>query len=583
MHKAISTLVISSLFGCYAKKQEVTLGTELEPAVLAGGAAGPQGTVLVEVCKEVAQPLPSYNIVPVTNIISATNGVAEWDYGPGGVDANNDYPFTGPVYDIGDDPAKDGQVGFRFAFDYPSNNFQFSEAHVVIDTKRDTSDTEGIWVDGVFSGIPPDNINTLSPHTTDFLYSTDKGAQGGTGENTYYIDWSLSHYKHNERNTFDLLLSDLLEPTSKTAKSVLKDGDLIVVTGDDSPIFQGYLVIKGLTISSSELSCSNSPTYTLTNVYVHNDGNSTGDVAFDGDVTSPVTSWNNVATYDAFELYFDAPLPKVSVSNTTLTTAQLRMTAKKASTGVAAIVVNGIGVSTTGFDRNLATSAVESWLDSSTTKLNTFMSGVTTNVAGSQVNLDLIDLYGATTVRDLLAQGKLNIAIAGDLYAYASNDTDNRGFASPVNGPELLLNGTYYAEVCTVPDDPNSPLAESGFTPPEVTYETVCETVEKDAADPDDTVVSTGDGPTIASVQALDVSATTATIVWTTNQIATSKVLYGIGDTDQETEEDSQLTSFHSVTSTGLLPYKFYQFKVESKDQFGNASTSSVQVLRTLR
>src|SRR5687767_3634269 len=84
-------------------------------------------------------------IYSVTQIVSAPTGGLGW--------ATSDLPFTGPPVGIGQ-PVTDGQTGFQFDFDYPLNNFQLADAHVVIDTQRDTSDTEAIFVDGVLSGRP---------------------------------------------------------------------------------------------------------------------------------------------------------------------------------------------------------------------------------------------------------------------------------------------------------------------------------------------------------------------------------------------------------------------------------------------
>ncbi|MBC7659991.1 MAG: hypothetical protein H7249_09810 [Chitinophagaceae bacterium] len=113
---------------------------------------------------------------------------------------------------------------------------------MVIDTARDASDTEAIFVDGVFTGRPPLSlVNTTSPEISHRLYF----GNGVNTPNTTFIDFSLAQYKVATRNSFDLLLSDLLVGSNKSAIDVLKNNTLSVVTGDDSGVYQAYLVIRG--------------------------------------------------------------------------------------------------------------------------------------------------------------------------------------------------------------------------------------------------------------------------------------------------------------------------------------------------
>lgn len=537
----VAVVAASTLWNC-GSKVPLTPGSRLGAAILEGtGETRDNGQGLGK-------------IYTLSQIIPATSGLAGWTAAQ--------LPFTGTAVAIGQ-PVTDGQTPFVFEFDYPPNNFTLAETRLVINTSRDNSDTEGIFVDGVFSGRPPTNmVNTSSPKITHAIYF----GNGGATVNKYYIDWSLAHYKINTINTFDLDLSSLLTGTSLHVYDVLSDGYLPVVTGDDSPVHQGLLIVNGYTISQDELDCEQSSNYSFQNVYLHNDGNSIGQNAFSGTVGTPFTSWSNaVGTYSSVEFYFDTQLPKVATANINLTTGSLSLRVKRSATGKAAIVVNGIGVSETGFDRSGASSVVESWDDSSsvTTAWDTFMSGIPANATDKAVTLNLIQLLGASRFRDLVAQGKLNIVFAGSLSVnYGQNNTSTRGFQVAVAGPELSLAGTFYTEVCQVPDNPDSPLTGDG-TPP--------------------SSINDGQGPVISSVQISEITSTSAKILWLTDEASSSQVSYGIGSPNTSTTEDTTPATFHQVTLTGLLPYKYYYIKVLSNDSFGNSSTSSVKLFLTLR
>ena len=79
-------------------------------------------------------------------------------------------------------------------------------------------------------------------------------------------------------------------------------------------------------------------------------------------------------------------------------------------------------------------------------------------------------------------------------------------------------------------------------------------------------------GPTISGVSASNIAIVSATIVWTTEETATSVVYYGeeppLGDYSSTLGE----TLEHSVTLTGLSSCTSYRFQVESVDALGNVS-----------
>jgi hypothetical protein len=574
-------LIVSGLVGaCNSEKQEISQGEELAPAILGGG-GGVQSEGETQViagtgtgCLEYETvltpiPRPIFNIVPVVQIVDAIEGIPGWT-------DDTKLPLSiGSAPIIGfNDVTTDRQIPFHFDFTYPPNNYQFTEAHLVIDTQRTgNTGTEAIFIDGVMTGVPVGGWTI--PANIDHDHS-----RSGDGTNEFFMNFSASHYKDGERNSNDFKLADLLTPSPVTSKSALSDGRLNVVISDDTPVFEARLVMKGLTIASDALTCSNSSSFSFENVYVHNDSNSTGQVAFTGTVGAPYEAYGDMVTYDTSEFYFDAPLPLVDVDDITIATAELTVTAKKEVAGTSAIIVNGVGISQTGFDRSTANAAaVDEWDDDATAKFDTWIASVTTG--GGAATLDLFDLLGADKVKELLAQGKLNIALGGSLHFNSGGATSGRTTTAPVSGPELVIDGTYFAEICNVPNDPDSPLGEGGFVEPEIEYESkeVC----KSEGTGEDTVTNDGAGPVFGSIQALDITSTSANIVWASDEGSTSSVAYGVGNTDTETTEDTTMTTFHQVALTGLAPYKFYTFQVMSTDKFGNKSISAEQVFRTLR
>jgi hypothetical protein len=367
----------------------------------------------------------------------------------------------------------------------------------------------------------------------------------------------------------DLRISDLLTPTTITEKDALKDGQVNVVMGDDSPIYQALMFYQGYTISKTPLVCTNSASYGFENVYIHNDGNSISSAAFTGTVRSPVSSWGTARASDqSVEFYFDPKFPSVSsVNNISVTEATISFRVKRDSAAnLSAIVINGIGVSEAGFNRSTATGVVESWMDNASivSAWTTFVNSVPATETDTTVSLNLVSLLGATKVRELISQGKFNIAIYGGLsIVYGQAATSTRTFGVQVSGPELSLKGTFFTEVCEVPNNPSSPLSDDNPLPSGGLDET---------------------SPVIGSVEATQITSTSATIQWLTDEGSDSQVEFGLTDPPTSTTSlNSTMSTFHSVQLTGLSPFKYYFYRVKSKDSNGNAATYSTKVFRTLR
>lgn len=556
--------------GCDGQADPPSKGTHLGDAVIDPGNGGSGGT---------RSDLDPGQLYTVTKIVEATSGITGY--------TATDYPFntgTQPFY-VGPAAAPTNtQWPFEFNYTYPSNNYAMTEAHLFLVTQRDSSDTEAIYIDGIFTGRPPGSMVQNSPKYTDILLSCSGACSAVTNTgaaNTFFMDWALSHYAIGTPNTFDINIDSLLTGTTKTATGLLSDGNFAVVSGDDAAIYGNIagsssaplLVMVGSTYSTTALTCSTSPTYYLKNNYLHNDSNSIGQAAFSGTVLTPFTSWGSAyTTFRSVEFYFDPRLPTLSnYSGMNITKANITMQVKRASSDPTAIVINGIGIDQDGFDRNTADVAVvESWSTDAAARSawNTLVNSIPANSTTQSMTIDLLALLGADTVKTLLLQGKLNIAVAGPIARIsASAASTSRTYGTAVSGPQLVLEGNYTAEICQIPDNPNSPLNGGGGGGP-----AVCSGPDADVAP-----------PSVSSIQVINITSSSATIQWLSNESATTQAGYGLLAPSTTSTLDSNLATFHSVNISGLQPYKYYQYNVRSVDACGNEIISATKSFRTLR
>jgi len=89
--------------------------------------------------------------------------------------------------------------------------------------------------------------------------------------------------------------------------------------------------------------------------------------------------------------------------------------------------------------------------------------------------------------------------------------------------------------------------------------------------------------PQITGVKIIDVSDTTVTIAWMTDEKATSRVEYGTSASyGSLTPADENLVTNHTITITGLEADKTYYFKVKSSDAKKNeAAINASQPFKT--
>jgi lysophospholipase L1-like esterase len=88
--------------------------------------------------------------------------------------------------------------------------------------------------------------------------------------------------------------------------------------------------------------------------------------------------------------------------------------------------------------------------------------------------------------------------------------------------------------------------------------------------------------PVITSVSASSLTTTGATITWTTDENATSQVVYGTSTSyGLETTSDATPVQSHSVALSGLTASTLYHYAVVSTDALGNTATSSDKTFTT--
>ncbi|MBI4601843.1 MAG: DNRLRE domain-containing protein [Planctomycetes bacterium] len=90
------------------------------------------------------------------------------------------------------------------------------------------------------------------------------------------------------------------------------------------------------------------------------------------------------------------------------------------------------------------------------------------------------------------------------------------------------------------------------------------------------------DPPSISGVAALNVTATSATVVWSTDEPADSLVDYGLDATYGSQASDASLVTSHAVDLTGLSESTTYHYRVTSSDASGNSASSADITFTTL-
>ena len=161
-----------------------------------------------------------------------------------------------------------------------------------------------------------------------------------------------------------------------------------------------------------------------------------------------------------------------------------------------------------------------------------------------------------TWVTDELATSMVNYGNTTDLGSTASDGTLITDHAISLTNltPDML----YYYEVSSTNEEGNTTVDNNGGA-----YYTF-------------TTAAPGTPPlTISSVAAGNITDTSATITWITNELATSLVNYGNTTTLGSTVSDGTLVTDHAITLTNLTPATLYYYEVSSTNAEGNTTVDS--------
>jgi len=106
----------------------------------------------------------------------------------------------------------------------------------------------------------------------------------------------------------------------------------------------------------------------------------------------------------------------------------------------------------------------------------------------------------------------------------------------------------------------------------------ICSTCSQDCGACLDTT-----SPVVSSVQVTNITYNSATIIWNTDEIGTSQVLYGTTiDYNNQTTQNNTLKTSHSAILSSLQPLTTYHFRVVSKDDNNNESVPGDSVFATI-
>jgi serine protease AprX len=226
---------------------------------------------------------------------------------------------------------------------------------------------------------------------------------------------------------------------------------------------------------------------------------------------------------------------------------------------------------------------------------------VTIRVIATNINSDGIPQYGDTTDQDfaLVITNAIDQSSDGvitlDRSKYAADDTilirvsdmdlQSAGVqdvtissdTEPAGETVTLLevepdSGIFEQTIFTTeePDIPGELTISHGDT-----IEALYHDEDNGSGSPEDkyaTAVADLNGPVISGVAVSGISATTATVSWTTDEPATSLVRYGESIPPVETVSSTALTMDHMIELTDLTPCTLYYVEVESSDEAGNGT-----------
>lgn len=150
------------------------------------------------------------------------------------------------------------------------------------------------------------------------------------------------------------------------------------------------------------------------------------------------------------------------------------------------------------------------------------------------------------------------------------------GATVTISGPEnrtMTCDGTgFYAFIDVTPGTYTITATMPGYPPSQAVQTVALGAVTGNMYIVDLTLGGTA--PVITNVQATNITNNSATITWTTNQPASSRVDYGLTTSYGTYVTNASMVTSHSMTLTGLTPTTLYHFKVTSTNAGGTSVSS---------
>ncbi|HET8581077.1 MAG TPA: peptidoglycan-binding protein [Candidatus Paceibacterota bacterium] len=207
-----------------------------------------------------------------------------------------------------------------------------------------------------------------------------------------------------------------------------------------------------------------------------------------------------------------------------------------------------------------------------------FGTAIPNGMIGTGYNLGFDGGSGVSGVDTVKPTATLTAPLSGSVVSGASvslaaTASDNVGLASlrfSVDGAPIGTPGT--ASPYSITWD------STGVTDGAHTIAVTAEDTSGNYATTSASVMVSNAAPVISSISSGTPGETSATITWTTNTGATSRVAYGASASyDTYSALDTATTTSHQVTLSGLTSGATYHFAVISTDDFGRTSTSTDQ------
>ncbi len=209
-----------------------------------------------------------------------------------------------------------------------------------------------------------------------------------------------------------------------------------------------------------------------------------------------------------------------------------------------------------------------------TTKSKTLDSGTLTTI-GTSPTVSVVDTTAPTATLTAPANGATIHGSAVSLTATASDNVAIAGVKFYRGGSTLIGSEDTSSPYAGTLD--TTALTDGSYSITAVARDTSNNTTTSTAA----VVTVDNTGPVISSI-ATSTAATTATVTWTTNESADSRVVYGTSSgVYTSTNSTTTLVTSHSASLTGLSEATTYYFKVASADVSTNNTSSTEGTFRT--